>query len=533
MNSRLTTYFLCACVALAFGATSASAQVLFFEKFDNNAAGWSMTGDWAIGATSVGTTVAINCGLPDPDFDASGDLNGGVAGAGLGASIDGDNVYGPVFLTSPAINAHGQAKLMLEFQRWLNADYDPYMASTVEVFDGCNWVLLVNYGSGGSPTQINDSSWVTVQFDITAYANKDLRVRFGYQVFTIGAYDDCAGWNVDNVKILNQGALYERFDDNSNGWSLGGDWVIGAATAGGNGSGQGFPDPDRDGDTVLAGGVAGVVLGGDPFPAITPIKCIESPAVDTTGMASPNLGFDRFLSSDYLPFMQSSIEVWDGASWVQIWETGSAGMVLADSAWTHQNFDLSAYSNAALKVRFCYVIGDDGVYNISSWNIDNVVIFDTQDTVPAGQASTVFGSLDINFGAAQSRFGSPVNSGDIGPYYATVFPGSNLVVNAHGQANGQPWVLLLGDLNPGVNPIAPFGQLDIGTPGLGGITVVGSGLDAGFQNAFYFTNNFGDGLVAWGVPAYLAGATFTMQGIMVDPAVTIAPTNAVKICIGS
>ncbi|MEZ6197081.1 MAG: hypothetical protein R3F20_15340 [Planctomycetota bacterium] len=241
MNSRITTILLCACVALAFGATSASAQVLFFEKFDNNAAGWSMTGDWAIGATSVGSTVAISCGLPDPDFDASGDLNGGVAGAGLGAAIDGDNVYGPVQLTSPAINAHGQAKLMLEFQRWLNADYDPYMASTVEVFDGCNWVLLVNYGSGGSSTQINDSSWVTVQFDITAYANKDLRVRFGYQVFTTSAYDDCAGWNVDNVKILNQGSLYERFDDNSNGWALNGDWAIGAATAGGDGSGQGFP----------------------------------------------------------------------------------------------------------------------------------------------------------------------------------------------------------------------------------------------------------------------------------------------------
>ncbi|MEZ6197082.1 MAG: hypothetical protein R3F20_15345 [Planctomycetota bacterium] len=276
-----------------------------------------------------------------------------------------------------------------------------------------------------------------------------------------------------------------------------------------------------------------MVLGGDPLDVITPLTCMESPAVDTTGMVSPNLGFDRFLNSDYLPFMQSSIEVWDGASWVQIWETGTAGVTLTDSAWTHQNFDLTPYSNAALQVRFCYEIGNTGVYDISSWNVDNVVIFDTQDTVPAGQAPTPNGRLDVNFGVAESRFGNGTGSGDIGPYYATAFVGSNLVINAQGNANGQPWVLLLGDLNPGVNPIAPFGQLDIGTPGLGGITVVGSGIDPGFQNAFYFTNNFGEGLVAWGVPLYLGGATFTMQGIMVDPAVTIAPTNAVKICIGS
>jgi hypothetical protein len=91
------------------------------------------------------------------------------------------------------------------------------------------------------------------------------------------------------------------------------------------------------------------------------------------GEVALQLSFQRWLNSDYTPFMQNRVEIYNGSAWVTIWQTGGSPPVF-DSAWTPQSFDITAYQSAALRVRFGYNIGSSGVFTVSSWNLDDVHI---------------------------------------------------------------------------------------------------------------------------------------------------------------
>jgi hypothetical protein len=513
-------------LALGLAAPAASAQQFLMETFDDNSNGWTLGTDWVIGAATAGTSGSGGCN-PDPDTDASGVLGGGVAGTNPGGAFAaGAGVGDLFFITSPVIDTSSAAGLSLEFQRWLNADYFSFMDNRVEVFDGSCWIRVDSYGAGGAAEQPEDTAWQTIRIDVSDYANANFQVRIGTEVGSSGAYDNCNGWNIDNVRVQGTGAFYERFDNNSAGWTLDGEWAIGAAAPGGA-LDDGNPDPSVDGNRDLAGGVAGAVLGGDVATAITPFQYLTSPVIDTTDLTNPTLSFDRFLNSDYTPFMQNRIDVFDGATWQNIFLTGGSPGV-QDTTWMNVVFDLTAFSNANLQVRIGYNVDSTGAFSVAGWNVDNVCIFDGNGA-PLGQASGPQQALDIN-GSAVSRFGNPVASGDAGPYNVCVSVDGPLAVSVQGVAN-QPWVLLFGQVNTGANPIAPFGQIDLGTPGLNGLQVAGSGLDAGFNNSFFVTGNSGQGGISYFVPVGLAGAQFGFQAIMVDPAVQIRPTNAVDLTI--
>lgn len=47
---------------------------------------------------------------------------------------------------------------------------------------------------------------------------------------------------------------------------------------------------------------------------------------------------------------------------------------MADSAWSQQTYDISAYANAALRVRFGHQVTSGGVFTVSSWNVDDVTV---------------------------------------------------------------------------------------------------------------------------------------------------------------
>jgi hypothetical protein len=71
--------------------------------------------------------------------------------------------------------------------------------------------------------------------------------------------------------------------------------------------------------------------------------------------------------------MENRVEVFDGVSWVVVWQSGGAPGI-QDNAWTKQSHDISMYANAQLRVRFGFDIGQNGVFNVSSWNLDDVVV---------------------------------------------------------------------------------------------------------------------------------------------------------------
>jgi len=171
--------------------------------------------------------------------------------------------------------------------------------------------------------------------------------------------------------------LNEDFSDNSAGWTLSTNWAIGATVAG-------CGDPATDHSPSDDNGVAGVVLGG--CAPIAPVNaanffCLTSPPVNTTGMAKVYVNYWRDLWSDYMPYMKNKIEVWNGNAWVIVFETFGAPEV-NDAAWTKFSYDLTAQSNAALQVRWCYNIGSDFAFSRGQWNVDDIVIGETAECAP-------------------------------------------------------------------------------------------------------------------------------------------------------
>lgn len=169
----------------------------------------------------------------------------------------------------------------------------------------------------------------------------------------------------------------DSFADNSKGWTLGPEWEIGPAKA--SVGGVFGADPDTDYTPTLDDGIAGVVIGGNASTNLHGFYYLESPPFNTANAAGPViLGFRRWLNSDYDPFMHNVVEVWNGANWTVLWNSGPAPGV-EDSppnglGWTFIQFDITAYKNAGMRIRFGFDITSGGVFTIGSWNIDDVLV---------------------------------------------------------------------------------------------------------------------------------------------------------------
>ncbi len=163
----------------------------------------------------------------------------------------------------------------------------------------------------------------------------------------------------------------EDFADNDAGWTLGTAWEIGPATA--SACPVGNPDPDADHSPTDDNGVAGVMIGDCAPTDLHDFYCLTSPVIDTTVASGPlQLQFWRWLNSDYTPYMQNVIEVWDGNAWVQIW--ASNGNFITDAAWTEINHSLNSFVQADFQFRICNNVGSGGVYTIGGWNLDDVAL---------------------------------------------------------------------------------------------------------------------------------------------------------------
>ncbi len=194
--------------------------------------------------------------------------------------------------------------------------------------------------------------------------------------------------------VANGNAAYlftEDFSDNSAGWTLGSEWQIGPAMSSA-GQSAGNPDPGLDHTPTGDNGVAGVVIGGNASTTVHPYYFLTSPTIDLSGQGSNlSLEFYRWLNSDYTPYMQNTIEVFDGTSWQPIWQTGPQPGV-QDSAWTFQTFDISSYANSNFQARFGFNVGSSGVYTVSSWNLDDVGIHNNLNAVPIPSSFLLFGT---------------------------------------------------------------------------------------------------------------------------------------------
>jgi hypothetical protein len=175
-------------------AASSGATPLFMEDFSDNSAGWILGDTWQIGPTS--TSLGHVYGNPDPAMDHTPTADNGVAGVVLGGNAPA-NLHPAYYLTSPVIDTSVPGSVTLQFQRWLNSDYMPYMRNTVEVFDGSTWVTI--WSTGGSPG-VRDDTWTLQSFDVTAYKSSSFQARFGYSIGSLGVYT-VSSWNVDDFRV--------------------------------------------------------------------------------------------------------------------------------------------------------------------------------------------------------------------------------------------------------------------------------------------------------------------------------------------
>jgi hypothetical protein len=170
--------------------------------------------------------------------------------------------------------------------------------------------------------------------------------------------------------------LAETFDSADGGWKLDSTWSIAPTCPSPPAPQKGYPDPTVDHTTASAGGVAGVyACGNNPAGTTSAFRYATSPPVDVSTAPSLKLGFYRWLNSDAEGWMTSTVDVFDGSAWVNVYSNPSgAGNLVADSAWTKVEYDVTAHRNAAFRVRFGYAVPEAGVYAMSCWNVDDVTV---------------------------------------------------------------------------------------------------------------------------------------------------------------
>jgi hypothetical protein len=155
--------------------------------------GWTRQGEWAFGQPT-GSGGASH-GSPDPANGATGTNVFGVNLAGDYLTTGG----GPYYLIAGPLDFTGYTNVILQFKRWLNSDYQPYVYITLDVSsNGTAWTSLFVNGS----IVIADSDWTNCQYNLSATATNqaEVYVRWGYRV--VGGAWAYSGWNIDDIEFL-------------------------------------------------------------------------------------------------------------------------------------------------------------------------------------------------------------------------------------------------------------------------------------------------------------------------------------------
>ena len=115
-------------------------------------------------------------------------------GAGSGVRVDG-------YMTSSVVDASIASALYLEFDQYFNNISTDF--ANVEVFDGTDWVVVLNQTADAGDWSAPDHKVL----DVTAYANEDFQVRFHYDDNNVYAWY----WAIDNFVITDVPASTREF----------------------------------------------------------------------------------------------------------------------------------------------------------------------------------------------------------------------------------------------------------------------------------------------------------------------------------
>ncbi len=167
------------------------------------------------------------------------------------------------------------------------------------------------------------------------------------------------------------------FEPPASKWPLTGEWQIDAPRGRGGAAdgGQGGPDP-----TAAAGGanVLGLDLTGlGASPGnyennLAAPQVVASPAFSAAGKPRVFVRFARWLGVDRAPLDRATVQVYDGASWFEVW--ANPEQPVYDTGWVAMEIDVSSRlaNKPAARVGFGHTSNGSGTG--CGWNIDNLEI---------------------------------------------------------------------------------------------------------------------------------------------------------------
>jgi hypothetical protein len=256
-----------------------------------------------------------------------------------------------------------------------------------------NWVSVDN-GVGTLPP--DGSTIVTVS--INSQANF-LGTGMFYDTVTFANTTDHTGDTTRPVSLkVGEPTLQYAFTlDSDPGWPVQGEWAFGQpmGQGGSQSGGYGFPDPTSG---ATGTNVLGVNLNGNYSTTYGGPWYVTLGPVDLTATSEVSLKFQRWLNSDFQPYVYATIDASnDNATWTSIWSNGS--LEIKDNAWSQKVYDLSAVATnqPTVWVRWGYKVSN-GANAYSGWNVDDIEIWGLHATGPLFQPGDLNCDHVVDFG---------------------------------------------------------------------------------------------------------------------------------------
>ncbi|MBP7148899.1 MAG: hypothetical protein KBD01_15310 [Acidobacteria bacterium] len=191
------------------------------------------------------------------------------------------------------------------------------------------------------------------------------------------------------------GAIFRDAFETSTGWTLEGEWEIGAPQGKGN---PGDPTSGFSDARVLGHDLSG--LGEHPGDYENRVnERAISPVINASSLVHGQLQFRRWLN---VAGGVSYVDLKRGSGWEQVWSSDPMTGV-ADAAWALQTIDISQYAdhNGSLQIAFRQYGGPNTLHVRSGWNLDRVTVR-TADA-PAYEGCTACGGAPT-FSGVRSVF---------------------------------------------------------------------------------------------------------------------------------
>ncbi len=260
------------------------------------------------------------------------------------------------------------------------------------------WVTVTN-GSGTIPA--SGSALVTVEINAAANTLGDGDYSDTITFVNETNHDGDTTREV-TLTVGVPGVQYQWTFDSDPGWSMQGQWAFGQPM--GLGGSHGFADPNCGASGT---NVCGVNLNGDYSLTTGGPYYLTLGPIDLSDVTDVSLRFQRWLNTDYEPYVVCTLDVSRGSDiWTTLWTNG--GSEIVENDWSAQEFDISSTADdqATVYVRWGYEVGNYA-YAYSGWNIDDVEIWG----LAAGGSEYAPGDVNCD---------GLLNNGDIDPFVLAV-----------------------------------------------------------------------------------------------------------------